>query len=43
MMNVSRRMQNSDPNPMTKATLMACSHSIFKAVAKDERMEQSLE
>ena len=43
MMNVRSRMQKRDPNPMTKATLMACSHSMFKAVAKDERMEQSLE
>ena len=43
MMNVSKRMQKRNPNPMTKATLMACSQSTFNAVAKEDKMEQSLE
>ena len=42
-MKVSRRRQKSVPNPMTKATLMACSQSTFSAVANDDKMEQSFE
>ena len=39
---MSNTIMKSDPNPTTKAKLMACSHSKLVAVAKPDNIEHSL-